>query len=116
MPVAIYDKCKVQVKLIKMARQSTSDNVGLRLHTDICTVNRILPAISNLAEPPLPTNSSLRQLVKTGWLQVHKLYSTIQGTTTELLKLRVRKWLDLVSKTGLGELAGWSKSLLFQAF
>lgn len=47
-----------------MARQSTSDNVALSLHIDICIGNRILSSLSNPAEPPLPTNRSIRQTSK----------------------------------------------------
>lgn len=47
-----------------MARQSTSDNVALSLLIYICTVNRILSAISNPTEPPPSTDSLVSQTGK----------------------------------------------------
>lgn len=47
-----------------MARRSTYDNVALSLSIYICTVNRILSAISNAEELSLSTDSSVSQKSK----------------------------------------------------
>ena len=45
---------------------------------------------------------------------MRKLYGTIQGTIVEPLKLRIRKWLDLESKTGSGTLGRRGRCLRFR--